>query len=72
VTTRLAGASLAQLGPDDLVDVRAVARWVACSERTIWRSGIPWVEITPRVKRFRVADVKVWIAAHVRRNGGAA
>ena len=64
--TRLPGPSLAQLGSDDLVDVRTVARWIGCSERTVWRSGCPFILITPRVKRFRVADVKAWIAARVR------
>jgi hypothetical protein len=59
--------SLAELRDDDVGDVRAVARWLGCSPRTIWRSGIPWIEITPRVKRFRVGDVRAWIAARVRR-----
>ena len=45
---------------------RRRARWLGCSPRTVWRSGIPWVEITPRVKRFRVGDVRAWIQAHVR------
>ncbi len=58
--------SLAELSDDDLVDVHAVARWVGCSERSVWRAGIPWVEFTPRVRRFRVADVRAWVAAHVR------
>ncbi|HEX9487844.1 MAG TPA: hypothetical protein VF976_12315 [Gemmatimonadales bacterium] len=66
VTLRAATPSLAELRDDDLVDVHQVAKWIGCSERTIWRSGIPWVEITTRVKRFRVGDVRAWIAARVR------
>ena len=66
MTTRLVQPSLAQLSADDLVDVRTVARWIGCSARTVWRSGCPFVLITARVKRFRVADVKAWIAARVR------
>ena len=65
VTVRTVGPSLAQLADGELVDVHAVARWLGCSERTIWRSGIPFVAITPRVKRFRVADVREWLLAHV-------
>ena len=66
MTLRVAAPSLAELRDDDLVDVHQVARWLGCSPRTIWRSGIPWVEITPRVKRFRVGDIRGWIRAHVR------
>ena len=64
MTTRV--PSPAELHDDDLVDVHVIARWLGCSPRTVWRSGIPWVEITPRVKRFRVGDVRAWIQAHVR------
>ncbi len=62
----LAPRSLGELRDDDLVDVDQVARWLGCSERTVWRSGCPWVEITPRVKRFRVGDMKAWIHAQTR------
>ncbi len=66
MTLRTAAPSLAELRDDDLVDVHQVARWIGCSPRTIWRAGVPWVEITPRVKRFRAGDVRAWIRAHVR------
>ncbi len=62
----LAARSLATLPDDELVDVGVVARWIGCSARTVWRSGIPWVRFTKRVRRFRVRDVRAWIAAHVR------
>jgi len=66
VTLRAPTPSLSQLPDGDLVDVHAVARWIGCSERTVWRSGIPYVAITPQVKRFRVGDVRDWIRAHRR------
>ncbi len=61
----LPGRSLATLGDDELVDVETVAHWIGCSARTVWRSGIPWVAFTPRVRRFRVGNVRAWIAARV-------
>ena len=59
-------ASIATLHDDDLVDVCTVARSLGCSPRTVWRAHIPFVAITPRVRRFRVRDVRAWIAGHVR------
>ena len=63
---RSVGPSLAELPPDALVRVEDVAHSLCASPRTVWRAGIPFVEITPRVKRFRVRDVRAWIEAHVR------
>jgi hypothetical protein len=66
VTLRtLAPRSLAELSDDDLADVHAVARWIGCSERTVWRSGCPFVVVTPRVKRFRIGEVRAWLRARV-------
>jgi len=62
VTTR---PSLADLHPDVLVSVQDVARFLGCSPRTARRARIPYVHITPRVRRYRVRDVLAWIEAHV-------
>ena len=62
VTTKL---SLADLQPDVLVSVQDVARFLGCSPRTATRARIPYVYITPRVRRYRVRDVLAWIEAHV-------
>jgi hypothetical protein len=58
--------SLAELKDDDLVDVETVARAFGCSPRTVWRSGVPFVQITARVKRFRVGAVRQWLASRVK------
>ncbi len=63
--------SLAQLAADDLVDVHVLAKAFGCSPRTIMRSAIPFVTITPRVRRYRVVDVRRWLAEHVQSRGAA-
>jgi hypothetical protein len=63
---RVLGLSLAELSPETLVRVEDVARFLGCSAHTVRRAGIPYVSITPRVKRYRVRDVRAWIEAHVR------
>ncbi len=62
----LAPRSVAELPDDALVSVEEVARAFGCSPRTVWRAGIPFVAIGPRTRRFRIADVRRWIAEHVR------
>ena len=63
--------SLAQLSDDVLLDAKAVARLLGISERQVGRlEDLPFVYISPRVKRWRVADLRAWIASRVR--GGAA
>ena len=57
---------LSELHGDDLVRAEDVARFIGCSSRTVQRAGIPYVDVTPRVRRYRVADVRAWIAARVR------
>jgi hypothetical protein len=57
--------SLAELSDDHLADVHTVARWIGCSERTVWCSGCPFVVVTPRVKRFRVGEVRAWLRTRV-------
>jgi len=69
VTLRAAAPSLAELPDDALVRIEDVARFLGCSRFTIRRAGIPCVVVTPRVRRYRVRDVRAWIDAHVRRNG---
>ncbi len=64
-TDRLMTPHFAELPDDALVRAEDVARFVGCSPRTIWRAKIPSLEVTPRVHRFRVGDVRTWIAAHV-------
>jgi hypothetical protein len=71
VTVRLGAPSLATLHDDDLVDVHTLARWIGCSERTVWRSGIPYVQITAQVKRFRVGTVRDEIRKRVLGEGAA-
>lgn len=68
VTSRLVGLSLAELPLDTLVRAEDVARFIGCSPRTIQRAGIPCVTVTPRVRRYRVRDIREWIDAHVRRS----
>jgi hypothetical protein len=63
---RVVGPSLAELPPDGLVRAADVARFIGCSARTVQRAGIPYVAVTPRVRRYRVRDVRAWIEAHVR------
>ena len=63
---RVVGLSLAGLPPDALVRAEDVARFLGCSARTVQRAAIPYVAVTPRVRRYRVRDVQAWIAAHVR------
>jgi len=43
-----------------------VGRFIGCSARTVRRAGIPYVEVTERVRRYRVGDVRTWIQARVR------
>lgn len=52
-----------------LIDVAEVASRVGVHEDTIgkwWRSKrfLPPVAVSPRIKRWRSADVDAWIAAH--------
>jgi len=56
---------LCELPADALVRAQDVARYIGASVRTVQRAGIPYVAITPRVRRYRVADVRAWIAAKV-------
>jgi len=56
---------LCDLSADALVRAEEVARYIGCSARTVQRAKIPYVAITPRVRRYRVADVRAWIAAKV-------
>jgi predicted DNA-binding transcriptional regulator AlpA len=58
--------SLVELPGDALVRAEQVAQFIGCSRDTVRRAGIPFVAITPRVKRYRVSDVRSWIAAQVR------
>lgn len=58
--------SVAELPADALVTAEDVGRYIGCSARTVQRAGIPCVEITPRVRRYRAGDVREWIAAHVK------
>ncbi len=62
----LVGPSLAELPADALVRAEDVARFIGCSARTVQRAGIPYVAVTPRVRRYRVGDVRAWIADRVR------
>jgi hypothetical protein len=71
VTVRLASPSLAQLADDDLVDVHMIAKAFGCSARTIMRSDIPYIAIGPHTRRYRVVDVRRWLAEHVRSRGAA-
>ena len=66
---RVIGPSLAELPPDALVRAEDVARFLGCSARTVQRAGIPYVAVTPRVRRYRVRDVRAWIETHVRAAG---
>jgi hypothetical protein len=66
VTARALGSSLAELPAEALVSVGDVARFVGCSPRTVQRAGIPCVIVTPRVRRYRVRDIRAWVNAHVR------
>jgi hypothetical protein len=66
VTLRPPGPSLATATDDDVVDVHQVARWLGCSPWTVWRSGLPFIEITPRVKRFRVGAIREWLKARTK------
>ncbi|HXI64840.1 MAG TPA: hypothetical protein VNH14_10060 [Gemmatimonadales bacterium] len=63
---RAAGQSLADLSPDALVRAEDVARFIGCSARTVHRASIPYVAVSPRVRRYRVSDIRAWIEAHVR------
>lgn len=57
---------LAEWPDDGVVDAAAVARFLGVSVRTLMRSGIPRFYLTARTPRFRVGDVRRWIAAQVR------
>lgn len=57
--------TLSALASEALVRADDVAQFIGCSPRTVQRAGIPYVLITPRVRRYRVADVRAWISAHV-------
>jgi hypothetical protein len=64
--TALRSVSLSQLAPDELVRAEDVGRFIGCSARTVQRAGIPYVDVRPRVRRYRVQDVREWIASRVR------
>ncbi len=58
--------ALAELPDDAVVTAADLARFLGVSTRTIMRSAVPRFYLTPRTPRFRVGDVKHWIAAQVR------
>jgi len=66
ITVARGAPLLCELPDDSLVRAEDVARFIGCSARTVQRAGIPYVDITPRVRRYRVADVRQWIASKVK------
>lgn len=61
--------SLSELPPDALVPPGTMARILGVSVRQLGRLNIPRVVLSPRVTRYRPADVGGWIA---QRTQGAA
>jgi hypothetical protein len=57
---------LCELPDDALVRAEDVGRYIGCSARTVQRAGIPYVEITTRVRRYRMGDLRAWLE-HQRR-----
>jgi hypothetical protein len=59
--------SLAELPEDALVDAQFVARALGISARQVRRlTWLPLVDVSPRVVRYRVSDVRAAIASRVR------
>jgi hypothetical protein len=67
VTLRAAAPSLTQLPEDAVVAAADVARYLGVSSATIMRSDLPRFYLTPRTPRFRVGDIRRWIAEQVKR-----
>ena len=66
VQPRTAPLSLSSYDEDTLVGADVVGQALGLSARQVLRLGIPVVDLGPRSKRFRIADVRQFIASRTR------
>ncbi len=63
---RSAPRLLSAYDEDELVGADVVGQLLGLSARQVLRLGIPVVDLGPRSKRFRIGDVRQFIAARTR------
>ncbi len=63
---RSAPLSLSAYDEDTIVGADVVGQLLGLSARQVLRLGIPVVDLGPRSKRFRIGDVRQFIATRTR------
>ncbi len=68
VKTRTTRTGEAPTGPNHLLDDAQLAEMLRIEPRTLrlWRRtrALPFIRLTPRVLRYRRADIDQWLAQH--------